>query len=63
MTTLATCERCGYTAGIETMTTGCPRCAEKAVRAQMRRFAAVQARHVRELRTGVGDREGIGQRP
>jgi len=49
---MASCERCGYTAGAETIATGCPRCAERAVRAQMRRFAAIQARHLRELRSG-----------
>ncbi|HEX6116380.1 MAG TPA: hypothetical protein VFY99_04720 [Solirubrobacterales bacterium] len=51
--TLATCERCGYTGGAGAIEGGCPRCAERAVRAQMRRFAAVQARHLRELRTGA----------
>ena len=63
MTTLATCERCGYTAGPETMGTGCPRCAERAVRAQMRRFSAIQARHLRELSAGARDRGGIGGAP
>ena len=62
MTTLATCERCGYTAGAETMGTGCPRCAEKAVRAQMRRFSAIQARHLRELSIGARDRGATGPR-
>ena len=61
MTTLASCERCGYTAGVETMTAGCPRCAEKAVRAQMRRFSAIQARHLRELSTGARDRGAEGR--
>jgi len=46
------CERCGYTAGVEVMGGRCPRCAERAVRAQMRRFAAIQARHLRDLRSG-----------
>lgn len=46
------------------MGAGCPRCAERAVRAQMRRFAAIQARHLRELSTGppARDRE-LGRRP
>jgi hypothetical protein len=57
----ATCERCGYTAGATAMGRNCPRCAEKAVRAQMRRFAAIQARHLRELRTGGSS--GIERRP
>jgi predicted PP-loop superfamily ATPase len=51
--TVSSCERCGYTAMTRTMDAGCPRCAERAVRAQMRRFAAVQARHLREMRTGA----------
>ena len=57
----ATCERCGYTTGASGTGTSCPRCAERAVRAQMRRFAAVQARHLRELRTGGAS--GIERRP
>ena len=48
---MATCERCGYTAAADAMGSRCPRCAERAVRAQMRRFAAIQARHLRELRS------------
>jgi uncharacterized paraquat-inducible protein A len=50
--TTRSCERCGYTGGVERMKARCPRCAERAVRAQMRRFAAAQARHLRELRVG-----------
>lgn len=50
--TVSSCGRCGYSAEIRTMEVGCPRCAERAVRAQMRRFAAVQARHLREMRSG-----------
>lgn len=57
-----TCERCGYTSASHTIENGCPRCAERAVRAQMRRFAGVQARHVRELRSGSADGDGIGLR-
>ena len=54
----ASCERCGYTAGAETMGERCPRCAERAVRAQMRRFAAIQARHLRDMRSGSPIRGG-----
>jgi hypothetical protein len=62
--TLMSCERCGYTADAGSFeTTGCPRCAERAVRAQMRRFAAVQASHLRGLRSGARGREQVGGPP
>ncbi len=49
------CERCGYTAESSTYeATGCPRCAERAVRSQLRRFAALQATHLRALRSRAG---------
>ena len=59
--TTRSCERCGYTAAAETLEARCPRCAERAVRAQMRRFAAVQARHLQEMRMGAGG-EQVGGR-
>ena len=50
--TYGKCERCGYTAGAAVFErNGCPRCAERAVRQQMRRFASIEARHLRELRS------------
>ena len=62
--TLMSCERCGYTAEAESFeATGCPRCAERAVRAQMRRFAAAQASHLRGLRSGPGGRARVGEPP
>ncbi len=59
---MRSCERCGYTAAAEAWDTRCPRCAERAVRAQMRRLAAIQARRMQEMRIGTG-RNRTGARP